>query len=154
MTYSKKYPDDMVENVAESPGMCSDGLGSAPIEIPKREAFSLRGSTNGRKEMTWVRLGKRRSPASFSSRGLGPTGTRHARTVRDTPADSPRGARTVRPPGLDGPLLLPERPELHLFPTSRAYGPRRPGRQSARSSRTIRPITADGPTSLFNFSLI
>jgi hypothetical protein len=51
---SKKYPDDMVENLAESPGMCSDGPGSAPIEIPKREAFSLRGSKKERREMNWV----------------------------------------------------------------------------------------------------
>jgi hypothetical protein len=29
----------MVENLVESSGMCSDGLGSAPIEILKREAF-------------------------------------------------------------------------------------------------------------------
>jgi ribosomal protein L29 len=38
----KKYPDDMVENLAESPGMSSDGPGSALIKIPKRELFSLR----------------------------------------------------------------------------------------------------------------
>jgi hypothetical protein len=54
---SKKYPDDMVENLAESPGMCSDGPGSAPIEIPKREAFSLRGSKREKGE-DWVGLGK------------------------------------------------------------------------------------------------
>jgi hypothetical protein len=54
MRDSKKYPDDMVENFAESPGMCSDGPGSAPIEIPKREAFSLRRSKKERRDMTWV----------------------------------------------------------------------------------------------------
>jgi hypothetical protein len=32
----------MVENLAESPGMCSDGPGSALIKIPMRELFSLR----------------------------------------------------------------------------------------------------------------
>jgi hypothetical protein len=42
MRVSKKYPDDKVENLAKSPGMCSDGPGSAPIKIPKRELFSLR----------------------------------------------------------------------------------------------------------------
>jgi hypothetical protein len=71
-----------------------------------------------------------------------------------TPADSPRGARIVRHPGTDGPILLPERPVPHLFPTSHADGPRRPGGQFARISRTVRPIAADGPTSLFKFSLI
>jgi hypothetical protein len=121
---------------------------------PKREAFSLRGSKKERKGMTWVGLGKRRSLASFSSCGLGPTGARHRWTVRDAPVDSPRGARTVRPPSVDGPLLLPERPELHLFSTSREDGPHRPGGQSARSGRTVWPIATDGPTSLFNFSLI
>jgi hypothetical protein len=40
MRYVKKYPDDMVENLAESPGMCSDSLGSAPIKILKERAFS------------------------------------------------------------------------------------------------------------------
>jgi hypothetical protein len=54
MRDSKKYPDDMVENLAESPRMCSDGPGSAPIEIPKRETFSLRGSKKERKKGTWV----------------------------------------------------------------------------------------------------
>jgi hypothetical protein len=34
----------MVENLVESSGMCSDGLGSAPIEILKREAFFLEGA--------------------------------------------------------------------------------------------------------------
>jgi hypothetical protein len=139
MTYSKKYPDDMVENVAESPGMCSDGPGSAPIEIPKREAFSLRGSTKGRKEMTWVRLGKRRSPASFSSRGLGPTGTRHARTVRDTPADSPRGARTVRPP--------PRGRSIITSRTSRAAPlPHKPRVRSTPPWQTVRQEQPDNPT--------
>jgi hypothetical protein len=29
----------MVENLAESPGMCSNGPGSAPNEIPKEGSF-------------------------------------------------------------------------------------------------------------------
>jgi hypothetical protein len=40
MRYARKYPDDMVENLAESAGMCSDGPGSAPIEIPKEGVLS------------------------------------------------------------------------------------------------------------------
>jgi hypothetical protein len=98
--------------------------------------------------------GRERSVASFSSCDLGPTGARHARTVRDAPADSPRGAWTVRTQGADDPLLLPECLVMHLLPMSRADGPRGPGGQSARSSRTVRPIAVDGTTSLFNFSLI
>jgi hypothetical protein len=151
MRDTKKYPDDMVENLGESPGMCSDSPGSAPIEIPKRETFSLRGSKKERKEILGSGWEKRRSHVCFHPRGLGPT---RARTVRGAPADSPRGARTVWRPGADGPLLLPERPVPHLFPTSHADGPRRPGRQSARSIQTVRPIAADGPTSPFKFSLI
>jgi hypothetical protein len=50
----------MVENLAESPGMCSDGPGSAPIEIPKREALSMRGSKKREKGMNWLRWRKRK----------------------------------------------------------------------------------------------
>jgi hypothetical protein len=145
----------MVENLAESPGMCLDGPGSAPIEIPKRETFSLRGSKKERKKIKILGSGwGKRSPAWFHPRGLGPTRARHARTVCDVPVDGSRGARTVQTQGADGPLLLPERPVLHLFPTSRANGLRCSGGQSARSRGTVRPIAADGPTSPFNFSLI
>jgi hypothetical protein len=48
MRDTKKYLDAMVENLAESPGMCSDGPGRAPIEIPKSKPFSLRGSKKER----------------------------------------------------------------------------------------------------------
>jgi hypothetical protein len=58
MRDTKKYPDDMVENLAESLGMCSDGLGSAPREIPKREAFTLRGGKKKEKGMNWLRWRK------------------------------------------------------------------------------------------------
>jgi hypothetical protein len=40
----------MVENLAESPGMCSDGPGRAPREIPKRGAITLRGSKRKEEE--------------------------------------------------------------------------------------------------------
>jgi hypothetical protein len=60
MRDSKKYPDDMVENLAESPGMCSDGPGSAPNENPNREAFSLRGSKKREKGKNWLQWRKRK----------------------------------------------------------------------------------------------
>jgi hypothetical protein len=60
MRDTKKYPDDMVENLTESPGMCSNGPGSAPIEIPKREAFTLKGSKKREKGMNWLRWRKRK----------------------------------------------------------------------------------------------
>jgi hypothetical protein len=131
----------MVENLAKSPEMCSDGPGSAPIETPKREAFSLRGSKKERREKIGSGWGKEERclldliprPGSHlrSARADGP---RH-------PADSPRGARTVRTPSADGPLLHLECPVMHLLPTSHADGPRCPDGQSARSSQTVRPIT-------------
>jgi hypothetical protein len=114
MRYSKKYPDDMVENLAESPGMCSNGLGSAPTEIPKRDAFSLRGSKKERKEMTSCGLGRKTEATGLSLHVLGPTSARHTRTVRyslqniQNCPSPPRATQTVRvalaygPPGADG----------------------------------------------------
>jgi hypothetical protein len=137
----------MVENFAESPGMCSDCPGRALIKIPKRGLFSLREGKRkkiGSKCLRW-RKG-RRGLGRFHPAAWDPP-ARHGRTVRDNPADSPRGARTVRAPGADGPLKLPERPELHPCPTNHADGPGCPGGQSARSSRTVRLVEMDGPTS-------
>jgi hypothetical protein len=45
----------MVENLAESPWMCSDGPGSAPIEIPRRGSFLER--EKGRKRWRGVFAG-------------------------------------------------------------------------------------------------
>jgi hypothetical protein len=76
--------------------MYSDGPGSARIKIPKEGAFSLRKSKKEREEGSSFGLGMRREAANLTPRYLGPSGTRHARTVHDDPADGPRGARTVR----------------------------------------------------------
>jgi hypothetical protein len=92
----------------------------------------------------WEREGRQ---PTLLNRDLGPTGARQAWTVRNTPADSQRGARTVQTPSADCPLMLPEHPVLHLRPKSHTDGPRCPGGHSARSSRTVRPVDADGPTS-------
>jgi hypothetical protein len=127
-----------VENLAESPGMCSDGPGSAPIEIPKREAFSLRGSKKERGEKELSQVEEEKGAALFSSRRLGPTGARDVRTVRVASADCPRSARTVWPPSADGPLMFPEHPVLHLLP----HDPR--GR-SVLPWRTVRQEQSDGP---------
>jgi hypothetical protein len=155
MRYSKKYPDDMVENLAESPGMCSDGPGSARIKIPKEGAFSLRERARKRGRGSVLAVWEReRRATGLSPRVLGPTCVRHSRTVRGALVDGPRGARTVRNPGADGPLFAPERPVLPLFPMSRADGPHRPGGRSTRSGRTVRPTAANSPTFLYIFSLI
>jgi hypothetical protein len=48
----------MVENLAGSPGMCSDGPGSALIKNPKRELFSLsegKKKERGRNCLRWRR---------------------------------------------------------------------------------------------------
>jgi hypothetical protein len=52
----------MVENLAESPGMCSDGPGRAPREIPKRGAVTLRGSKRKEEEGELIRWRKKRRP--------------------------------------------------------------------------------------------
>jgi hypothetical protein len=119
----KKYPDDMVENLAESLGMCSDGPGSAPIEIPKERAFSWE---RARKKEGWRSLAvweRERRADDLSPRDLGPTCARHAWTVRDAPADGPRGARTVR-----------------YFHQNVQYLPSCP-----RTTRTVRAAPAEGP---------
>jgi hypothetical protein len=144
----------MVENLAEIPWTCSDGPGSAPNEIPKGVSFLEREQEREGGRGPWSSWRRERFPASFTSHSLGPTRARHPRTVRRALTDGPRGARTVRHPGADGPLFAPEHLVLLLFPTSRADGPRCPGGQSARSGRTVRPTAVDGLTSLFNFSLI
>jgi hypothetical protein len=52
----------MVENLAESPGICSDGPGSARIKIPKEGAFSLREGKRERERRgllsVWEREGR------------------------------------------------------------------------------------------------
>jgi hypothetical protein len=107
----------------------------------------------GREGEEFLRFVRRRRATGLSLRILGPTSTRHVRTVRGALANSPRGARTVCHPGADGPLFARERPVLHLLPMSRADGPRRPGGRSARSGQTVRPTAVYDPTSHFNFSL-
>jgi hypothetical protein len=90
MRDSKKYLDDMVENLAESPGMCSDGPGSAPIEIPREEPYSYRGSKKERKERMGFGGGRegglvRFHPAAWDppARGMGGRSAEPPRTVRE-----------------------------------------------------------------------
>jgi hypothetical protein len=143
----------MVENLAESPGISSDGPGSARIKIPKEGAFSLREGKKEREEGPSFSFGTRREAANLSPSRLGShwhaAGTDSPRRPRGQSArsvDGPRGAWTVRTQGADGPLKLTERPEMHLLPTSRADGrdgladsPRGPAGRSGLPPRTIRP---------------
>jgi hypothetical protein len=47
----------MVENFAESPGTCSDGLGNAPIEIPKEGVLSSERARKREMDEAWVGFG-------------------------------------------------------------------------------------------------
>jgi hypothetical protein len=116
MRDSKKYPDDMVENLAESPGICSDGPGSARIKIPKEGAFSLKEGKKEREEGPFFGLGTRREAANL-------TPSRPGSHRRAAGADSPRRPRGQSVRSADGLLKLTERLEMHLLPTSRADGP-------------------------------
>jgi hypothetical protein len=144
----------MVENLAESPGISSDGLGSARIEIPKEGAFSLREGKKEREEGPSFSLGTRREAANLSPSRLG--SHRHA-----AGADSPRRPRVQSARSVDGPDPRRGR-SVKTNRTSRdAPGPhqprgrpRWPGGQSTRTSRTVRSTTGDDPTSPFIFDLI
>jgi hypothetical protein len=93
----------MVENFAESPGMCSDGPGRAPREIPKRGAITLRESKRREEEANCLRWGKGEGLVDFIPRSWDPpardTGGQSAtppRTVREARGRSGPQARTVR----------------------------------------------------------
>jgi hypothetical protein len=121
--------------------------GVPQTKSPRRVPFSRDRARERGKKKTLVGLEKRKGfPASFTSRGLGPTRARHPRTVRGAYADDPRGAWTVRHPGADSSLFVPEHPVLPLSEPSCVDSPRRLGGRSARSGRTIRPTFADSPT--------
>jgi hypothetical protein len=107
----------MVENLAESPGMCSDGLGSARIKIPKEGAFSLiqnkKERERGRLLVFWERERRQQTyllatwdPPARGARGRSGTPARTVRyllqNVQYRPS-SPRAARTVRAALADGP---------------------------------------------------
>jgi hypothetical protein len=49
----------MVENLAESPGMCSDGLGSAQIKIPKEGFLFTSRAREKDKDGAMVGFGKK-----------------------------------------------------------------------------------------------
>jgi hypothetical protein len=131
-------------------------FGECPKRNPQGGCLFLRESKRERgKKKTLVGLDKRKGfPASFTSRGLGPTRAKYPWTVRGAHADGPRGAWTVRHPGADSPLFVPEHPVLPLSPPSRADSPCRPGERSTRSRQIVRPTSTDSPTFLFLFSLI
>jgi hypothetical protein len=127
----------MVENLAESPGMCSDGPESARIKILKEGAFSLRESKKEREGKTSCGLGKRKEATDLSPRDLGPTSARHARTVRGAHADGLRGARTVcEVSGRSGTLARTVRYLLQNVQYCLS---------SPRAVRTVRAALADGP---------
>jgi hypothetical protein len=120
----------MVENLTESPGMCSDGPGSAPIEIPKREAFSLRGGKKERKEMTSCGLGRRKEATGLSLVSWDPP----ARDTHGPSATPPRTVREVR--GRSGAPARTVRYSLHYIQSCPS---------PSRAARTVRVALEDGP---------
>jgi hypothetical protein len=136
MRYSEKYPDDMLENLAESPWTCSDGLGSALNEIPKGVSFLEREQEREREEVDLGRVGE--------EKGL---------HLHPTPWDPPtRGTRgqSAAPRGpsarcADG---SPPRRGLSVIcsrTTSAAPPPHEPRGRSAPPWRTVRQEWPDSP---------
>jgi hypothetical protein len=121
--------------------MCSDSPGSSPIEIPKREAFSLRGSKKERKEMTSCGLGRRKEATGLSLRVLGPTSAQHARIVRDAPHG--QSARCA-----DGPAPRRGRSVIRSRTSRTAPLPLEPRGQSASPWRTVRQERMGSPAHL------
>jgi hypothetical protein len=128
----------MVENLAESPEMCSDGPGSAPIEIPKRETFSLRGSKKERKKVTWVGLGKEKECLLVFILRPGS----HMRTAR---ADGPRRPRGQSTRHADSPAPRRGRSVIASRTTSAAPLPHEPCGRATPPWRTVRQEQPDGP---------
>jgi hypothetical protein len=87
--------------------------------------------------------------ADLSPRDPGPTYAWHVRTVRGEPADNPRGTRTVRDPGADGPKLAPDHPvpPAPLRPARTVDGVLTDGPPG--TTRQFGPSTADSPYPLF-----
>jgi hypothetical protein len=152
----------MVENLAESPGMCSDGLGSAPIEIPKEGVFSWeREQERDERRRLWSGWRRKESSASFTARDLGPTTTRDLGPTRATRADSPRLTRERSARSADGPTPQRGRSVIASRTSSTAPSANDPRGRSLKRwwtvrqvPRTVRPTAAGSPTNLFKFSLI
>jgi hypothetical protein len=138
MRDSKKYPDDMVENLTESPGMCSDGPGSAPNEIPKREPFSLSGSKKERKKRRGSGLGKKKGWLLDYI----PRPGSHPRAAW---ADGPRHPRGQSARRADGPDPRRGRSVITSRTTSEAPPPHKSRGRSALPWRTVRQEQPDGP---------
>jgi hypothetical protein len=127
----------MVENLAESPVMCSDGPGSAPIKIPKRELFSLReGKKNGREE---DRVGWGKKTTCFRLQLARPGS--HPRAARADGPRHPSGQSAMRADGPDPRRGL----SVNASRTSSAApSPHKPRERSALPWRTVCQEQPDG----------
>jgi hypothetical protein len=142
-----------VENLAESPGMCSDGPGSAPNEIPKGEPFSLSGSKKKRKKRRGSGLGKEKGWLLDYI----PRPGSHPRAAR---ADGPRHPRGQSARRADGPDPRRGLSVIASKTTRDAPPSHEPRGRSALPWRTVRQEQTDGPPCccgrsdlLFNFSV-
>jgi hypothetical protein len=137
MRYAKQYPDDMVENLTKSPGMCSDGPGSAPIEIPKEGVLSWERAIERWMDEALVVLEKKGTAClTYNSQPWSHQCTAHVDSPRRTRGQS---VRCADGPAADGPLFAPEPPVPPHSPTNRADSLCHTGGRSARYSRTVRP---------------
>jgi hypothetical protein len=84
----------------------------------------------------------------LSLRVLGPTCARHARTVRDAPADSPRCPRGQSARCADGPAPRRGRSVIRSRTSSTAPLPTEPSGQSVSPWRTVRQERTDSLTHL------
>jgi hypothetical protein len=128
----------MVENLAESPGMCSDGPGSAPNKIPKRELFSLREGKKKEKGMNCLRWRKGKRDWNV----IIPRPGSHPRAER---ADGPQHHRGQSARRADGPDPRRGRSVVAFRTTSAAPLPHEPRGRSALPWRTLRQEQPDGP---------
>jgi hypothetical protein len=127
----------MVENLAESPGMCSDGPGSAPIEIPKRDLFFEREQEREKGDDLGSGWGKRRVLLVFIPRpGSHP---------RSALADGPRCHRGQSARHADGPDPRRGRSVITSRTSSEAPPLHEPRGRSVLPWRTVRQEHPDGP---------
>jgi hypothetical protein len=130
MRYSKKYPNDMVENLAESPWTCSDGPGSAPNKIPKGVSFLEREQEREEKRRPWSGWRRERSACFIYI----PRPETHPRVA---PADSPRSPRGRSARCADGPAPRSGQSVIRSRTSSTAPLPSEPRGQSASPWRTV-----------------
>jgi hypothetical protein len=145
----------MVENLLESTGMCTDGPGSAPIEIPKEGVLSWERARERWKDEALVGLEKKGIAClTYSHRPWSHQCATHADSPRRTRGQSVRCAY--------GPAPRRGRYVICTRTSNTAPLTHKPRGRSAPHRRTVRQVQSDSPahwvdspfSPLFYFSLI